>query len=787
MYNTHTKKSTKFAGKKGAKNRGLKAGNYADYWMDTQWMGQNTRFSGLTETKQSSDLVKLVKLTNYRRAITNFVKIVTQKEIPVKWHGSTSYTNGKSITLSTDIKDNNFDVTVGLALHEASHIILSDFTLLEELMRGNVAEVFDIIAMWTAVDPTLFDEFHAGVSVRAILYYIKNLLNWIEDRRIDNYIFTTSPGYKAYYHKLYQYYWNDPMIATAIQSAKYRKVTFANYEFHITNMISDSYDSSALPGLAKIAGMIDIKNISRLTSTKDSLDLALEVFKAIIEAVHNNKPKATLEIEKEKDENTTPKPKSKAANPSPSDDQSDEDQLDEEQSDNETAEEQSDETGTDGSGAGDSGDNNDEVDDVQGSVEEANEGTELTPAQEKAIEKAIQKQQKFLSGQAEKKDATKQLQKKLDTVAATDIEVQQVGSGQFFTNSLIVDLTNSSKVQQYISFDDSREAMAQKYDKARKAATTQQEWNAIEADYQSENAELNIIRSAYDSYIPRSTRKDLEKAVASGFDMGGLLGKKLQLHNESRERVDVRLTTGKIDAKRLAHAGYGIDSIFKQVNIQRHKKANLHISLDQSGSMSGEKWISTIQMTAAIVKAISYTQNIEVQVSLRTSISGRSIDTPLILMAYDSRKNNLEHFRTIFSRVTSDNTTPEGLAFEAMMKKNLLYKGTQAMDSYFINISDGLPWAGDRYEGAPAVNHTAGIINKMRTSMNIQVLSFFVDRYSSSSDLSPTENYNRLQEQFNNSHNGRQFKQMYGKSAAAVDTSSAMHIAKEMNKKLMEQ
>ena len=112
--------------------RGLNAKkNYSSFWMDDEW-DNRSKFSGLGEKNNSSDMVKLIKLSNYRRAVTNFVKIVTQRDIPVNWAGSESYTNGEAITLSTDIKDTNFDVTVGLALHESSHIVLTDFSSLKK-------------------------------------------------------------------------------------------------------------------------------------------------------------------------------------------------------------------------------------------------------------------------------------------------------------------------------------------------------------------------------------------------------------------------------------------------------------------------------------------------------------------------------------------------------------------------------------------------------------------------------------------------------------------------------
>ena len=68
------------------------------------------------------------------RAISNFVSIVTGKtDIKVTFETSgDSYTDGKAVTISSKLDDKLFDSTVGLALHEGSHILLSDFTFLKE-------------------------------------------------------------------------------------------------------------------------------------------------------------------------------------------------------------------------------------------------------------------------------------------------------------------------------------------------------------------------------------------------------------------------------------------------------------------------------------------------------------------------------------------------------------------------------------------------------------------------------------------------------------------------------
>ena len=96
------------------------------------WIGNwDNQIDVLTGTKDTSK--DYVKLASTLRAIGNFVQIVTGKNIPVEFHGNQSYTDGKKVTISANVKDNNFDATVGLALHEGSHILLSDFKILKEL------------------------------------------------------------------------------------------------------------------------------------------------------------------------------------------------------------------------------------------------------------------------------------------------------------------------------------------------------------------------------------------------------------------------------------------------------------------------------------------------------------------------------------------------------------------------------------------------------------------------------------------------------------------------------
>ena len=107
-------------------------GNYNNYGNSSFWLDNNSDVDVLTGLKRESGK-DLVQLAAYKRAIANFVQIVTGKSIPVKFQGKESYTNGKQVTIGANLKDDNFDVAVGLALHEGSHISITDFEIISAI------------------------------------------------------------------------------------------------------------------------------------------------------------------------------------------------------------------------------------------------------------------------------------------------------------------------------------------------------------------------------------------------------------------------------------------------------------------------------------------------------------------------------------------------------------------------------------------------------------------------------------------------------------------------------
>ena len=105
-----------------------KKNNYSSFWLGNDW--DSTSELG-DEKPKGPDLIQIA---SYRRAIANFVNIVTSKDIPVTFNATgDSYTDGKKVVISSKLDDKLFDSTVGLALHEGSHVLLSDFNFLKDL------------------------------------------------------------------------------------------------------------------------------------------------------------------------------------------------------------------------------------------------------------------------------------------------------------------------------------------------------------------------------------------------------------------------------------------------------------------------------------------------------------------------------------------------------------------------------------------------------------------------------------------------------------------------------
>ena len=247
---------------------------YSSFWLKDDLFDDVDDGLNVVESKHSN----LMALFPYKKSIGNFVNIVTNQNIPVTFdvRGGDSYTDGNSVVISSKMDDKDFDSTVGLALHEGSHIKLTDFNTLS-VINNSIEVVVGKDYITHLMDKHSKDEWETKEYVKGI---VKNLLNVIEDRRIDYYIYSTSPQAKVT-TTMYDKYFNSKIVDKGLQSSEYRELDWESYMFRIINITNENRDLDALPKLREVWNMLDLKNIQRLTNTDQCMLLAGDIFKVI--------------------------------------------------------------------------------------------------------------------------------------------------------------------------------------------------------------------------------------------------------------------------------------------------------------------------------------------------------------------------------------------------------------------------------------------------------------------------------------------------------------------------
>lgn len=710
---------------KWSSNKKTKVSSASSFWADEWSNYDDDNFTesyyddetGSFKTKKLSEsqssTVEMLRLSAHRRAIGNFVNILTNKNIPVKFYKKgDSYTNGEYVVLSADVKPEKFDVAVGLALHEASHINLTNFRTFSTY----------------SVPQPLRELFEAkGIYNQTVWELIKNLTNWIEDRRIDQYIFNTCPGYRDYYRALYDEYFNDKVIDKGIVSDEFTDETIESYMFRIINLTNPNTKLDKLKGLAKIYSLIELKNISRLKSTTDSLNVAeliAEIIGKVIEPLPQSNPQPQSGGQGEQDKDGEPQ---QTAGGGGEGEQEEQEDIDNDASNDE----QSPSTGG-GSMKNQPNMNGSETDEesnsaADGDKDDANGKSKdsLPDNVKKQLNKKIQNQKDFINNQIKKKAITKKDEQLLDSVEKSGTEMVSVG-GEMQSNGIYLRGT-----QCIVSKKMTEELM--------------KDYAFPFADWSTYGGEGKFY-----GYNEATLRK--------GIQLGTLLGKRLAIRSEERVTDNPRQKSGKIDRRLIAGLGYDYVNVFSTKDVDKFKKANLHISLDGSGSMSGNTWDKALTTTIAICKAASMVSNLDVQVTIR-GIWGKKA---YICQSYDSRVDKFDKVKRLFPALKANGTTPEGLCYEATMKH--FVPTTKDVDSYFLNICDGEPnfsEDGTNYHGDVALLHTRKMVKKIK-EQGVKVMAYYVADYDSD-------------------RSKRNFKTMYGDDSRFININDIIPITKTLN------
>ena len=632
----------------------------SDTWMTGLF---KRRVSAFDEDNNLDPKNDVFALAQYRTAIANFVHIMTgDSKIPVEFNTSgVNCTDGKKIYISASMKEKDFDTNVGLALHESSHILYTDVDYVHQNLHYVVFSVLDTLKrtngerLFTPEDiqrRCAFERY--GLEHK----YLHTLLNVIEDFYIDAMTYASAPGYREYYRALYIKYFDDVKIVKGLHDSQFMTVNGENYICHLINIRNPKRNLNALPSLSEIWEVLDLENIRRLETQQDRIDLALKVFTMIVE----NLPEQELWYDNNSDTNQ---------------EQGASDNANEEEGEEESGEGASANTGEEeGEGASDN------ANEEQGE-EESGEGasavssdTEKGMAQNqiKALTKLFETQKKLINGEIKKTTLRESVAKQVNVATQIDLKERVVlkNNPDFYLPQGIKTIVIRKVTEDFFN--------------------------------------SNISNGFGLRHINQSVAKNIDTYIS----LGKLFAKRLQVRNEVRTQTSNRLKSGKIDRRILHEVGFDNYDIFKKININVYKDSYVHISIDQSGSMGGDKINEAVRFAVIFATASKIIKNLHVVVSVRSIYSrGESrsmMHKPYIVNVFDSKIHGLSYIRMVFPHIRSHDCTPEGMTFEAIQED--IKKEAIGKDAFFINLCDGQPCA-DNYSGEKAKLHSRRQLERM--------------------------------------------------------------------------
>lgn len=745
--------------------------SYSSYWLDNDIFDEDTFEDEKPEN--NTNIERILRLAAARRAVSNFVNILTgRNDIPVKFSsGQMSYTDGKQVIIAADDNPEHFDSMVGLALHEASHILLTDFEHLKtvQLLKNGGVTTWTFNTSNTEFKSVAFSLFHPQLAkllppyvhkytteaekmdnlrhttvVSRMINDIHMIMNILEDRRIDKFVYQNASGYRPYYKALYdRYFWTAEIGKNLQYNPAWRKITVENYINRLLYAFHPAAKLDAMPGLKQLVKLMDLDNIDRIAKEHNPVtsephrqwtgtdyeDVPREVPRWSVSYKFKDQPILWQEANKiyayilkfvqlklENDE----------------------------------------ENGMVTTGiTGDMVKDNLDLPNLDG-MPTADEMTETAPETGRGgkpgkfngskADKDLKKAMDALDGNVKKKKATKAEQQAVDAADSADAKMVDIsGHGVPYGKCMVTrKLTEEMFKQDWFLFS--------RYD-----------WE--------------------------SSNQYIEASVAAGKRMGAILLHRLQVRNDPVTTRQTRLPHGGIDKRLLSQLGMDIESVFYKQRTDSHKPVMLHLTLDASGSMQGRKWEKVRTVAVALAYLGSKMRNVDVVITIR---GGGSI--PIVSVIFDSRRDQFPKFIRNVKRLTANGGTPEGLCYAATL--DLILESADTHDVYFINFSDGEPsWAITKkdagltgktpryysydsafsYYGEVAFKHTATMIRMMR-ERGVKILSYFI---------AEDTKWHMHRYSVNKTGSVANFKQMYGEDAEFINVENVSEVLRTLNKLLL--
>ena len=665
-----------------------------DYFYDTTPVKTKIRIDGRTKSNAQVDIARAGRLAAVRRAVSNFVRILTNDdEVTVSFSsGQDSYTDGKVVVISAEDKPEKFDMLVGTALHESAHCVFSQglFDLLKKHNIGtyggtsldNVERFLkecgldeELMKTPPHVDPENVDVPWTGEAWEHFSNF-KNVINFVEDRRIDSEVFHRAPGYRPYYQSMYDKLWNAKDVAkTLIRVVDMNNPTMNSYMFRLVNLTNPAtkYTLDRLPELDKIYNMVDLNKIRRF-SHKDGTVNAEALVETAAE-IYNTILRNVTELQ--------------------------------EDSDSDQSEEADAISGTGMPSGGDDGDlpNLDggtpqlSDEEIEKKVAEEIGGRTLGKS-DPNVEKLQEKQQDFLDGNTKKRKLSKKLSDVVSTMEESKTEVSTIKvDGKDYPYLRVQKLTDNVRP---------------------------------------------LLKSHLVSESPRheswGTHARQQEWVKTGRRLGQIIVDRIKVRHDRNETKFTRRPLGKIDRRLIYSLGVDNENVFFNKIIQDYQDSVIYLTIDCSSSMSGDKWKNTMILTTGLAYAAKKINNFDIIVNLRYGL-----DSIWSITMFDSRIDALTHFTKWMPLFHSAGYTPESIVYE-IEEKFIKSLKTNENNVYFITMTDGQPnyqpsgnrgyhanFTGWNYyddSDSIAVRHCKKMMKSFK-EMNIKILSYFIGHKNS--------------------------------------------------------
>jgi hypothetical protein len=493
----------------------------------------------------------LRRLRIVQRAIGNFVQIVTGRNIPVIFSsGKLSYTDGKQVVISADLDPSKIDVQVGLALHEASHCLLSNESL--AFLPKMEKNFRDLISKSTI----LADAAKIGMTESQVRQLIQMMMNYMEDRRIDLWMYENASGYRPYYQALYDAHWHTPKIDNALRDPKFRDPSVRNYELFVINMTNKHFDVTALPDLDKIR---DIVNFTRKglfargdedigwrrwagmdTVNHDHLPLLFADALRIAEIIVRNSKSVTSENGRSDDMKLRNVKTVVTDMPNM---------------------------------------------DFSPTNENSDGEVEYRPVSGKELDAALNKQRKFLDHSAlneQKETLSNRIMRDLQMLEDSKADFKTV-EGNFIGRNVKCPIIIYREV--------------------------------TKRTVQSDSFPMRFGAYGYGRNVGRNP--DAERAVADGIRMGQVLASRISVVQDEKPLKFTRQETGRIDKRLISGFGYGNEKVFHHIVTEQRQPVDVWLDIDLSGSMMGEKFRQAMTLAVAIAYAAEKNRKMNCTIAVR--------------------------------------------------------------------------------------------------------------------------------------------------------------------------